>query len=318
MLARKQLTTLLFLSLAGFAQDVNFSTDVPVVNVFATVHDNHGRLVKDLNQSDFTLEEDGRPQTIRYFSRESGLPLTIGLLVDTSVSQQRLLPEERGASFQFLTQVLRPDKDRAFIIHFDREVELLQDLTASRERLADALAQLATPAQRLSKRKHPASNIGLWALGGTDLYDSVLLASDELMRKQTGRKALVLLTDGVDNGSKADLVDAIRSAERADTLVFAILFSDRDAYSGVYAQRNGKAAMQRVSRTTGGALFEVSAARPIASIYSQLEEELRNLYSIGYTPDRPADTPEYRKISLRTNRPDVEVHTRDGYYSKSQ
>lgn len=315
MLPRKQLNTLLLLSLASYAQDANFSTDVPVVNLLATVHDEHGRLVKSLTQNDFTLEEDGQPQTIRYFARESDLPLTIGLLVDTSVSQERLLGEERKASYEFLSQVLRPDKDRAFIIHFDREVELLQDLTASRARLSDALAQLATPAQRLSKGKKPASNIGLWALGGTELYDSILLASDELMRKQSGRKALVLLTDGVDNGSKADLVDAIRSAQRADTLVYSILFSDRGAYSGVYAQNNGRTAMQRVTRATGGALFQVSPAQPIASIYSQVEEELRNLYSIGYTPDHPADTPSYRKISLAAKAPGFEVRTRDGYYA---
>ncbi len=218
-----------------------FSSDVRVVNLFATVRDSQGRMVHNLTKDDFILEEDGRPQTIRYFSQESGLPLTIGLLVDTSISQKRVLAEERTASYRFLMQVLRPDQDRAFVIHFDRQVELLQDLTASRERLDQALARLQTP--KLPSRKKGDPKIGRWALGGTDLYDSVLLASEELLSKQSGRKALVLLTDGVDNGSKIGLFQAIQSAQRADTLVYSILFSDRDAYDGTFASASGKKAL---------------------------------------------------------------------------
>ena len=129
------------------------------MNLYATVRDAQGHAVPNLTKDDFTLEEDGRPQTIRYFSHETALPLTVGLLVDTSISQRRVLAEERAASLRFLSQVLRSDQDRAFIIHFDRTVELLQDLTASREKLAAALAQLDTPKGQQ---------------GGTALYDSVL------------------------------------------------------------------------------------------------------------------------------------------------
>jgi VWFA-related protein len=291
-----------------------FSTDVHVVNLFATVRDAQGHVVPNLTKDDFTLEEDGRPQTIRYFSRESGLPLTLGLLIDTSISQKRVLAEERTASFRFLSQVLRPEQDRAFVIHFDREVELLQDLTSSREQLDQALARLQVP--QLPPRKHGDPKIGRWALGGTDLYDSVLLASDDLMRKQTGRKALVLLTDGVDNGSKIGLFATIQSAQRADTLVYCILFSDRDAYDGAFASADGKRALQRISLETGGAFFEVSRSQPIAAIYARLEEELRNEYSIGYTPDRPSNAPEYRKIYLAARHAGLVVQTRSGYYLK--
>lgn len=290
-----------------------FSTDVRVVNVVATVRDAQGHVVPNLTKDDFTLEEDGRPQTIRYFASESGLPLTVGLLVDTSISQRRVLPEERAASFRFLTQVLRGDQDRAFIIHFDREVELLQDLTSSRDKLDQALARLQTPQRPARKRGDP--KVGLWTLGGTALYDSVLLASEEFMRKQAGRKALILLTDGVDNGSKIGLARAIESAQLADTLVYAIVFSDDDAYDGTYAAANGRKALERMSRQTGAALFEVSSKRRIAAIYAQLEEELRNQYSLGYTPDRPFEHTEYRKIRLATKRAGLLVQTRDGYYS---
>lgn len=315
MLETKQLHLLMLLPFACLAQEAHFTTDVRVVNLFATVRDAHGRVVQNLTRDDFSLQEDGHPQTIRYFSQESGLPLTLGLLVDTSISQERVLIQERRASDRFLSEVLRPEKDRAFIIHFDNEVELLQDLTASRERLADALARLETPAQRKPKPKRGAPKIGNWALGGTDLYDSVLLASEQLMRNQSGRKALILLTDGVDNGSEVNLEHAIESAQLADTMIFSILFSDRNAYEGVYASINGKKVLQRISRQTGGVFFQVSEQEPISAIYAQLEEELRNQYSIGYTPDRAASEPGYRKISLAATRAGLQVITRDGYYS---
>ncbi len=286
-----------------------FSANVQVVNLFATVRDAQGRVVNNLTKDDFTLEEDGRPQVIRYFSKESGLPLTLGLLVDTSISQKKVLAEEHSASLKFLMQVLRPEQDRAFVIHFDREVELLQDLTSSRQRLDDALARLQVPT--LPPRKHGAPKIGLFALGGTDLYDSLLLASDDILHKQSGRKALILLTDGVDNGSKIGLFDAIQSAQRADALVYSILFADRDAYDGTFASAAGKQALERISRETGGAFFEVSKAVPLAAIYTQLEAELRNQYSIGYTPDTSGSG--YRKIRL-TTKPGLSVITRDGYY----
>ena len=215
-------------------QDTTFSTDVKVVNVFTTVRDKQGQIVRNLTKDDFALEEDARPQTIRYFSQETNLPLTLGLLIDTSMSQRRVLGQERTASYTFLERVLREDKDQAFVIHFDREVELLQDLTSSRKKLESALGSVETPApSQRGGGRYPTGSGGRRG-GGTALYDSVLLASDELMRKQAGRKALILLTDGVDNGSKVSLATAIESAQRADTLVYSVLFADPDAYGGGY------------------------------------------------------------------------------------
>jgi VWFA-related protein len=316
------------------AQDAptTFSTDVRVVNLFATVHDDHGQVVRNLTKNDFTLEEDGRPQTIRYFSQESDLPLTVGLLIDTSLSQRRVLGEERSASYRFLSQVLRPEKDRAFVVHFDREVELLQDLTSSRQKLDDALSELETPTpgQGYGGGRHGGPGMGHPGMGhrgggGTLLYDSVLLASEEVIQKLPGRKAIILLTDGVDNGSKVSLAHAIESAQRADALVYSILFSDREMpggrgrnYHGGYAGGNsgvdGKKVLQRLSRETGGSFFEVSDKHPISAIYTQLEQELRSQYSVGYTPDSQAG-PGYRKIHLAAKQPGLVVETRDGYYA---
>ena len=173
-----------------------------------------------MNQSDFALQEDARPQTIKYFARESDLPLTLGLLVDTSLSQRRVLDQEKSASYSFFDHVLREDKDKAFLIHFDREVELLQDLTASREKLRAGLEQLDTPSFSNTSAGSGGGSGGGGGSGrahghgggGTLLYDSIYLASNELMKKQHGRKALIILTDGVDHGSKESLNTAIASA----------------------------------------------------------------------------------------------------------
>ena len=213
------------------------AVDVKVVTLPVTVRDKHGAIVRDLTKDDFTLQEDGRPQTIRYFSQEANLPLTLGLLVDTSRSQTNVLDAERNASRSFLDQMLVQEKDKAFLIHFDREVELLQDLTSSREKLQSALELLKTPSDR-ERSNDPndsddsRSGSGSHHGGGTQLYDAVFLASNELMKKQQGRKALIILSDGVDRGSKTYLEGAIESAQRADTVVYSIYFADTHREEG--------------------------------------------------------------------------------------
>jgi VWFA-related protein len=346
-------------------QTTTYSVEVKVVNVLATVRDKHGKLVNNLSRDDFILDEDGRPQNIKYFSRESDLPLTLGLLVDTSLSQRRVLDQERSASGTFVDQVLRADKDRAFLIHFDREVELLQDLTSSREKLQAGLRLLQMPATAQDRGGYgggypgggggnPGGGGGSRRGGhprfhgaGTLLYDSVFLASDELMQKQQGRKAIIVLTDGVDEGSKTSLERAIESAQRADTIVYSILFADEDAYrshggwggggmngpwgrrgggypGGGYPPRSpqpqyerpdGKKVLERISKETGGRMFVVSKKQNIDQIYQQIQDELRNQYSLGYTPDRASEGAEYHKIHLATKQKDLLVQARDGYYS---
>jgi VWFA-related protein len=330
------------------------SVQVKVVNVFATARDKHGKIVNSLGKDDFTLSEDGRPQNIRYFARETDVPLTLGLLVDTSMSQRRVLGEERNASQSFLTQMLREDKDQAFVIHFDREVELLQDLTSSHEKLHDALESLEAPQlTRASGGNGPRGGGGSDPgsgrrrhQAGTTLYDAVYLASDELMQKQQGRKALVVLSDGVDTGSKENLEEAIESAQRANTVVYSILFKDEEAYGngggfgrtgisipgmggpgmggpgrGRGGRRlpeqhaDGKKILERISKETGGRLFEVSKKESVDQIYSQIQQELRNQYSLGYTPDRGGATESgYHKIQVVVKQRDIQVQARAGYY----
>jgi VWFA-related protein len=228
------------------AQDTaaTISVDVNVVTLPVTVRDKHGAIVRDLTKDDFTLQEDGRPQSIRYFSQETNLPLTLGLLVDTSRSQTDVLDAERNASRSFLDQMLVQARDKAFLIHFDREVELLQDMTSSREKLQAALELLKTPSDRESSNdpndsRDSRSGSGSHRGGGTQLYDAVFLASNELMKKQQGRKALIILSDGVDRGSKTYLESAIESAQRADTVVYSIYFADSHRDDRDQGQRRG-------------------------------------------------------------------------------
>jgi VWFA-related protein len=227
------------------AQDAatTIAVDVKEVTLPVTVRDKHGKIVRDLTKDDFTLQEDGRPQTIRYYSQDANLALTLGLLVDTSRSQTNVLDAERNASHSFLDQIMVQEKDKAFLIHFDREVELLQDLTSSREKLQSALDLLKTPSDRErandpndsdNSKSGPGSQHG-----GTQLYDAVYLASNELMKKQQGRKAIIILSDGIDHGSKTFLDGAIESAQRADTFVYSIYFADNRRDERNEGQRQG-------------------------------------------------------------------------------
>lgn len=279
------------------AQEATFSTSVDLVTLLATVRNRDGGIVNDLNQDDFVLEEDGRPQIILYFSREANLPLILGLLVDTSRSELRLLEPERSASYTFLDRMLR-EQDRAFVASFDIHVQMLQPLTSSREQLRAALDRLRIPG-RIS----------------TLLYDAIHRTADDPMRKQKGRKAFILLSDGVDFRSKTTLPAAIEYAQRADTLVYAIWFHERAVFPLQAAyQSHGRRVMERLSRETGGRFFEVTKDQSIETIYSQIEEELRNQYSLGYTSDNPATDKQYRKIRLTTKHPGLIVQTRQGYY----
>lgn len=342
-------------SAPAFSSSPTFSTGIKVVNVFANVRDKDGHIVTDLTKDDFTLLEDGRSQTIRYFSQQSDLPLILGLLVDTSVSERRMLSTEREATHTFLEQMLRPDKDKAFLIHFDREVELLQDLTSSRERLEKALDQLGSP-QFGGGGNYPNNNSGGsrgggQRGGGTTFYDAIYLASDEIMKPQSGRKALIMLTDGEDNASKISLEESISSANRTDTIAYAVRIADDEQPSfhrgfggpgmgrrggggwpggggsgwpgggagrrGSMDRPDGKKILKQIAKETGGGYFEVSKKKPVADIYASIEEELRHQYSIGHVSDNISSEGGFRTIDLTVKKKGLTVQARKGYYPTS-
>ncbi len=275
-----------------------FSTDVKVVNILANVLGRNGEVVRDLRKEEFSVRENGRPQTIRYFSRDTDLPLTIGLMVDTSMSQRRVLDAERGASLQFLDSVLRENKDKVFIMQFDMGVQMRQGLTASRRQLDEALAFVDTPTRRELSQQNG---------GGTLMFDALMEAS-ALTAKQTGRKALIALTDGDDNGSTATAQEAIDAAQRGDTLIYSILFSD--------GTTRGRRPLMQMARETGGGFFEVSKKQSIGQIFGVIEDELRGQYSIGYVSDEPVRVSEFRKLSVAVSRKGLTVQARERYWAK--
>ena len=288
------------------AQDeATFRSDVKVVNVLATVRSKSGDIVRTLSKDDFVLLENGREQTIRYFAADTDLPLTIGLMVDTSMSQRRLLDAERSASFRFFDQILRENKDRVFIVQFDMAVLMRQALTSSRRKLEETLSYVDTPS-----RKELMMQTG----GGTLLYDAVLKACQDTTSKLKDRKALIILSDGVDTGSEATLSDAIDAALRTDTLIYSILFEDGGAYFG--SAPNGRAVLARLARETGGGYFEVSKKRSIDQIYEVLEVELRGQYNLGFVSDQPVRFSEFRKLELRAKAKGLQVQSRQRYWAQ--
>jgi VWFA-related protein len=283
-----------------------FSTDVKVVNILATVRTKSGQIINDLTKDDFALTENKRPEDIRYFSRESDLPLTIGLMVDTSMSQARVLESERSASFQFVDQVLREGKDKVFVTQFDMAVMTRQKPTSSRRDLEQSLPYVDTPSKNELQSQRG---------GGTLLFDAVVKASREIMSSQQNRKAMIILSDGGDNGSDETLTSAIEAAQRADTIIYSILFSDATYYGG-FGDPGGKTAMVRLAKETGGSFFEVSKKQSIGQIFGIIEQELRSQYNLGFVSDQPVRISEFRNLQLTAKRKDLVVQARDRYWAQ--
>ncbi len=344
---------------AGAATTLSVSANL--VNLPVLVRDKKGAIVQNLNKADFTLQVDGKPQTIRYFDLDRNLPLTLGLLVDTSGSQRGVVDQEQQASSTFLDQMLNPastgagaaprTQDRAFLLQFAREVELLQDLTDSRPKLQEAIKEIGTPnpnARSADDDNNGNDNSGNGGngrsgnarRGGTALYDAVFLAANEVMAKQKGRKAIVILSDGVDRNSKESMNRAIEEAQRADVVVYAIYFKGQEEHQnygnnggfpggrgggwpgggggypgGGYpgggrrgGQQpsqlpavDGKKVLEKMAGETGGRMFEAKGGeKGVVDIYNQIGEELRAQYRLGFTPEKEALADGYHRVDLET------------------
>jgi len=289
------------------AQDsATFTTSVKVVDMLAVVRTKKGEIISNLSKDDFTILENGHTQAIRYFSKETDLPLTIGLMVDTSMSQVKLLDAERTATFHFLDHVLREDKDYVFLMQFDMAVMMRQALTPSRRQLEEKLSLVDAPTR---------AELALQTGGGTLLYDAVIEAA-KTMKDQRNRKALIIMTDGVDTGSDQTLASAIEAAQRSDTLVYSILFSDEGYYGIGFGEPDGRKILQHLSRETGGGFFEVSKKLSIEAIFGLIEQELRSQYSLGFVSDQPVRVSEFRTLQLATREKGLLVQTRDRYWAQ--
>ena len=301
---------------AAEAEDVSPSikVDVDVVNVLCSVRNKAGGLVGGLGKDDFTLFEDGKPQTIKYFTKETDIPLTIGLLIDISGSQARLIEDERRAAYQFFSQVLRK-KDMAFLISFGPEAELLQDFTNSARLLQSALEGLHVESG--VGGLHPGPVPTASTIRGTVLYDAVYLAATDRLQKEVGRKAMVLITDGVDQGSRLKKEAAIEAAQKSDSIIYSIYYVDRAAYfgHGGFGLGASDGALRQMSDDTGGRLMRVDGKHRLTDIFTQIQEEMRSQYAIGFTSTNPRKDGSFRKLEIKTHDKTQKVQARKGYYA---
>ena len=289
------------------------SVDVDVVNVLASVRNKKGALISNLEKNDFTVLENGKPQTIKYFTRETDLPLTIGLLVDVSGSQRNLIGIERSAATEFFSKVLRK-KDEAFLISFGEEAELLQDYTNSVRLLENGLNQLRVSSGVGGVTPGPVPTIG--QPRGTVLYDAVYLASSEKLRAEVGRKVIVLITDGVDQGSRLTRDQAVEAAQKADAVIYSIDYSDPSAYGPfTFGTGGGEMELRRMSDETGGRVYKVDRKHTLDQAFQELQEEMRSQYAIGYTPTNDTKDGSYRRLDIRVDSKDLKVQARKGYYA---
>ena len=289
--------------------------NVNVVQLFFNVKDKKGALIPSLTKDDLEILEDGKPQTIKYFAAESNLPLTLGILIDSSGSQERVLQMEKRVGGEFLNEILR-DRDLAFAISFDVNVNLLQDFTNSVDVLKTALnsARIDIIGGRIGGTPYPGGSNAPVVLRGTLLYDAVYLASNDELSQQVGRKAMILLTDGEDQGSQMRITDAIEAAQKSGSIIYVLLCADRKFYgSGEYS---GKGKMTNLTKETGGRVIVVGdKSDKLKDAFNQIANELRNQYSIGYTPTNTALDGTLRKVEIRAKNKSYKIQARTAYYA---
>ena len=300
---------------AGLAQDEpTIKVEVEVVNILFNVRDKRGGLIGNLSKDDFTIFEDGKQQDIKYFNRETDLPLTIGLLVDVSVSQGNLIEIEKNAAYQFFGQVLRK-QDLAFLISFGADAELLQDYTNSPKLLRSGLEGLHVNSDVGGLHPGPVPTIS--QPKGTILYDAVYLAASDQLRGQVGRKVLVLITDGEDQGSHYKIAQAIEAAQKADAIMYGFYYVDRGFYMGQGLVFGGvsDSELKRMAEETGGHVFHIDRKLSLQDAFNQLQEEMRSQYAIAYTPTNAVKDGTFRRVEIRTKNKDWKVQARKGYYA---
>jgi VWFA-related protein len=295
-----------------------FKLQVNLVDVFFTVKAKDGTLVPHLTKNDCSITEDKAPQTLKSFVAETQQPITLGILLDTSGSQQNVLPLEQEVGGQFLERVLR-QKDEAFLLSFDVNVDLMQDFTNSARLLTRAMskAEINTAGGNGAAGIPGAGGGTIPTRGtpkGTVLYDAVYLASNEKLNQENGRKAMILLTDGEDEGSDHKIQDAIAAAQRANVLVYVILIADRGFY-GSWGY-TGYSAMSKLTSETGGRLIDVgNNGKKLEAAFQQIEDELRTEYVATYTPTNTKLDGSFRKLGVECKGDGMKVQVRKGYYA---
>lgn len=302
-LTRRTLMGALGGAAAAVAQDPVIKVDVQLVNITFTVRNKQGGLVGNLTKDDFTVFEDGKQHDISRFQRDTDLPLTIGLLVDTSGSMYNVLESGKRAAGEFFRRVLR-DKDLAFLITFASEMDLLQDLTNSKSRLIKALGEVqgTRPMRVMTQGPIPTT------MRGTRMYDAIYLAAEEKLRNEAGRKIMVLFTDGDDQGSVYKPAEALKQAHLSDTVIYSFFY-----YEPRFGSDEG--ALKKLSSDTGGRVFNVARRGGLEDAFQQLQDEMRSQYSLAYSPLNDKRDGAWRKVEIKPKDSSLKVQARRGYYA---
>jgi VWFA-related protein len=292
--------------------------NVNVVGLFFNVKDKHGALIPNLTKDDFEVFEDGKQQTIKYFAAESNLPLTLGILIDSSGSQLRVLDMEKEVGGAFLRQILT-DKDEAYVMDFNIDAELIQDYTRDVHRLQAALNKVKINSG-VTMPTLPGAGGGPVPSAqspGTVLYDAVYLSAHDMLAKEVGRKAMILLTDGQDEGSRLKIKDAIEAAQRADAIVYVLLCADRGGYYSMGMGYSGESEMRKLTEATGGRVINVgNKFDKLKEAFDQISAELRSQYNLGYTPTNTKQDGSYRKLEIKSKE-NYKIQSRAGYYASA-
>jgi VWFA-related protein len=285
--------------------------NVNLVNVYFSVRDKNG-FITSLHKDDCSIYEDKALQKTKNFTQEKNLPLTIGILLDTSGSQIHVLPLEQQSGAEFLKDVLTP-KDEAFLISFDINVNLLSDYTNSPREIKRAI-----DSAEINTGVSTGSVTGNGRSGGTHLYDAVYLAAHDKLHQEAGRKILVLLTDGGEQGSEETLKSATEAAQKANTIIYVILIADRGFYSGGgFGLYTGDRDMEQLATQTGGRVINVgNNGKKLEEAFDQIQDELRTQYLASFTPTNPKIDGTFRNLNI-TCQPGQKIQARKGYYASA-
>jgi VWFA-related protein len=277
--------------------------EVNLVNLFATVRDKKKHIMTGLKKEDFRIFENEQEQKVAFFSAEKTLPITLGLLIDTSGSEMNRLGAEQEAASRFLNQVMRKG-DEAMVVSFDLDVDLLSDFTDDRAQLNRAIhhAQINAPSAMVTPGTLPSGP------NGTHMYDAIWVTCGEKLATEAGRKALVIITDAEDFGSKVRVEEAIEAAQRTNAVVHFLLVHDP-------GQGWRPDIARRIADQTGGRVIEVSSEKHLQEAFDQISEELRSEYTLGYYPTNATRDGTFRKIRVEATDRELKVLTRKGYYA---
>jgi VWFA-related protein len=281
--------------------------DVDLVNVLCAVRDKSGAYVKDLTQADFEIKEDGKRQPLTHFAREVDSPITVALLLDVSGSVRNVLGEEKSAAARFFEEVLRPG-DQAMLVGFAQMIAVWVDLTPSKTELLESLKRAGPDAL-------PLGEVEMRPRGGTLLYDAVNLVASQKLKHLPGRKVMILITDGEDNGSLEGTGKAIQAAQIADTVIYGIHYKEETYRSSA---RDGLGALAKLAEPTGGRAFHVSGKMPLARIFQEIAEEMRNQYGLGYSPPPGSRDGTFHKLEVKSTKPGLKAQARNGYFSSGK